>query len=137
MRQRLHTIESAVAADADQTFDFQAPQAVHDLTYSFLVIRVHVIARRADEGAPARHIQFGNWREQGVEMDVRHAWIEQAAEAFDEAENLDLSLARANNGAGDGGVDGGRVAAGGEDANAFHLCVHLWQRGEDFGRPCP
>ena len=62
----------------------------------------------------------GMVREQRIEAHVRHARIEQAAEALDEAEHLDLALVGADHRAVQGGVEGRRVAAGRQDADAFH-----------------
>ena len=53
-------------------------------------------------------------------MDVRHARVEQAVEALDQADDFDLELVGARDRAVNGGVERGRVAAGGEDADAFH-----------------
>ena len=58
---------------------------------------------------------------QRVEMDVRDARVEQAVEAFDEADRSRLRswLAR-DDGAVNGGVQRRRIAAGGQNADAFH-----------------
>ena len=53
-------------------------------------------------------------------MDVRHARVEQAAESLDETVDLDLALVGANDSAENRGVERGRIASGGQDANAFH-----------------
>ena len=84
-----------------------------------LLVRVDVIARRADERAALGRIEFGNFLVQRIEMNVRHARVEQAVEALDEAEDLDLELVGAHDRAVDGGVERGRVAAGGEDADVW------------------
>ena len=85
-----------------------------------MVVGVDVVAGGADEGAAAGHVQFGNRGEQRVEVDVRHAGVEQAAEALDEAEHLDAALVGPGDGAVNGGVQGRGIAAGGQDADAFH-----------------
>ena len=81
---------------------------------------IDVIARRADERAALGRIEFGNFLEQRIEMDMRHARVEQAVEALDEADDFDLELVGAHDRAVNGGVERGRVAAGGQDADAFH-----------------
>ena len=69
---------------------------------------------------PLRRIELRDLVEERIEVNVRDARIEEAVEAFDEAEDLDLELVGAHDGAVDGGVERGRVAARGEDADAFH-----------------
>ena len=54
-------------------------------------------------------------------MHVRHARVEQAVEALDEPVDLDPQLVGAHDGAVDGGVQRGGVAAGRQNADAFHV----------------
>ena len=120
--QRLQAVERAVAADADQSFDAQLVQARGDEVELVLLVRVDVVARRADERAALGRVELGNLLKQRIEVDVRHARVEEAVEALDEPEDFDPELVGAHDGAVDGGVERGRVAAGGEDADAFHGC---------------
>ncbi len=53
-------------------------------------------------------------------MDVRHARIEEAIEALDQADDLDLQLIGAHDRAVDGRVERGRIAARRQNADAFH-----------------
>ena len=87
---------------------------------SSFFVRVDVVARRADERAALGRIELGNLLKERIQMDVRHARIEQAVEALDEPVDLDPQLVGAHDRAVDGGVQRGRVAAGREDADAFH-----------------
>src|SRR5262249_1259204 len=116
----LHAVEGAVAADADEAVDPQAVQPVGQRGDGRLVAGVEVVAGRAEDGAAEGFVQLGDGGEQRVEVDVRHARGEQAAEALDEADHLDAPLVGAGDGAAQGGVKGGRVAAGGQDADALH-----------------
>ena len=84
------------------------------------IVRVDVIARGAQNRAALGRIELRNGVEQRIQMHVRHARVEQAVEALDEAEHLDPQLVGADDGAVDRGVQGRRVAAGGQDSDAFH-----------------
>ena len=95
-------------------------QARRDEVELVLLVRVDVVARRADERAALGRIELGNFLEQRIQMDVRHARVEQAVEALDEAEDFDPQLVGAHDGAVNGGVERGRVAAGRQNADAFH-----------------
>ena len=53
-------------------------------------------------------------------MGVRHLRIEQPAEALDDAKHLDSALVCSGDSSRDGGIEGGCVAAGSENGNAFH-----------------
>jgi hypothetical protein len=79
-------------------------------------------------------------------VDVGNAGIEEAVEALDEADDFDLELVGAFDGAVDGGVEGRRVAAGGQDPDALHarssrrwfngtapMLPHLRGRGQGVG----
>ena len=90
-----------------------------------LLVRVDVVARRADERAALGRIELGNLLEQRIQVDVRHARIEQAVEALDQPVDFNLELVGADDGAVDGGVQRRRVAAGRQDADAFHREI-LW-----------
>ena len=61
--------------------------------------------------------------------------MEQAVETLDETEDFDLELIGATNGARDGGVQGGGIAPGSEDADALHdFWLWLWPWDlPDFG----
>ena len=89
---------------------------------SVLLVRIDVVARRADERAALGRIEFGNLLKQRIQVDVRHARVEEAVEALDEAEDFDPQLVGAHDGAVNGGVERRRVAAGGQNADAFHGC---------------
>ena len=64
-------------------------KAVDDDVELFLFVRIHVVAGGADERAADGRVEFGDGLVKRVEVDVRHARIEQAVEAFDEADDLD------------------------------------------------
>ena len=119
--QGLHPVESAVAADADQPLDAELFQSVHNLIQLGVVVRIHEIARRANQRAALGRVHLRDFLEQRVEVDVGDALIEEAIEPFDEADDLDAQRAGADDGAMDGGVERGRVAAGGEDGDASHV----------------
>ena len=85
-----------------------------------LLVRIDVVARRADERAALGRIELGDLLEQRIQVHVRHARVEQAVEALDEPEDFDAELVGAHDRAVDGGVQRGRVAAGRQDADAFH-----------------
>ena len=87
---------------------------------SAFVVGIDVVARRADERAALGRIELRDGLEQRIQMHVRHARVEQAVEALDEPVDLDPQLVGADDGAVDGGVERRRVAAGGQDADAFH-----------------
>ena len=59
---------------------------------SSFLFGIHVIARRADERAALGRVEFGNFLIERIQMNVRHARIEQAVETLDEAEDFDLEL---------------------------------------------
>src|SRR5208283_3053729 len=96
-------------------------EPVGDVIDGGTVLWIDIIPGRPDESPAAGAIQFGKAGEQGVKMDVRHARIEQAAEALDEAEDFDLALIGPRHRAVDGGVQGGGIPAGRQDADAFHF----------------
>jgi hypothetical protein len=121
----LQTVQRAVTADANQSFDAKLFQARRDKVEIVFFVRVNKIARRANECAAFRRFEFGNILIQRIQMHVRHARIEQAVETFDEADDLDLELVGARDHAVDRGVERGRVAAGGEDSDAFHKLFFL------------
>src|SRR5439155_23951588 len=125
--QRLHAVERAVAADANEPFDVQTPQPLHDFADGPRILGVNVIARAADDRAAASHLQLGDGGEQGVQADVRYARVEQTTEALDEAKHFDFALIGPYHSAVDGRVEGRRIAARGQDADAFHA-LH-WPRG--------
>ena len=104
--QRLQAVERAVAADADQPLDAQFFQARGDQVQFLLFVRVDIIARRTDERAALGRVQFGNLLKQRIEMNVRHARIEQAVESLDQADDFDLELVGARDRAVNGGVQG-------------------------------
>ena len=58
----------------------------------FLVVRIDEIARRADERAALGRIELRDVLVERVQMDVRHARVEEAVEALDEADDLDPEL---------------------------------------------
>ena len=58
--QRLHAVERAVAADANEPFDVQTPQPLHDFADGPRILGVNVIARAADDRAAASHLQLGD-----------------------------------------------------------------------------
>ena len=87
------------------------------------LIRVDVVARRADERAALGRIELGNLLEQRIQMHVRHARVEQAVEPLDQPVDLDPQLVGADDRAVNGGVQRRRVAPGGQDADAFHGVV--------------
>ena len=72
---------------------------------------------------PRARIQLGNRTEERIEADVRNARVEEAAEALDEAEQLDTALAGAHDSAVNGRVQSRSVAACGQDADAFHATL--------------
>src|SRR6185436_18952125 len=113
-------VERAVAADADEPLDAELFQAVHDGVEFFLVVRIDKIARGADERAALGRINFRNFLVERVEEEMRDAGVEEAVEALDQAQDLDLQFARANDGAVNGGVERRRIPAGGENGNALH-----------------
>jgi hypothetical protein len=53
-------------------------------------------------------------------MNVRYTWIEQAIEAFDETVDFNAKLIRTHYGAVNCSVESRRIAASGENTNAFH-----------------
>src|SRR6266404_9205471 len=59
-------------------------------------------------------------------MNVWHPGVEQAVEAFDEANDFDLKLIRTHDRARNRGVKSGGVPAGSKDANALHSRKSLW-----------
>ncbi len=118
--ERLETVERAVAANADQAFNAKFPQAGDDLVKLLRLLGVNKIPGRTDERAALGRIEFGNFLKQRIEMDVRDARIEQAVETLDQADDFDLELVGAHDRAVDGGVERGSVAAGRENADAFH-----------------
>ena len=84
------------------------------------VVAVDVVARGPqDRPAPGR-VEFGDLVEQRVQVDVGHLVIQQAAEPLDDAEDLDPGLVGPLDGAYDGRVEGGRVAARRQDADPLH-----------------
>ena len=102
------------------------------MSMSSFLFGINIIARRADERAAFGRIEFGNGPEERIEMDVRHARIEQAVEPLDEAEDFDLELVGARDRAMNRGVERGRVAAGGENADAFHKDLILTGQMRNF-----
>ena len=81
-----------------------------------LLVRIDIIARRTDERTAFGRIEFRNFLVKRIEVNVRHTWIKEAVEAFDEADNFNPELVAANDRALDGGVERRRIAAGGEVA---------------------
>src|SRR5208283_1207138 len=84
------------------------------------VLRIDIVPGSADDGAAAGGIHLGDGGEQRIEVDVGNPRIEQAAEALDEAEDLDLALVGPGHCTADGGVQCGCIAAGRQDPDAFH-----------------
>ena len=76
---------------ADQPFDAQLCQPRRDEIEVVFLVRVDVVARRADQRAALGRIEFGNFLKERVQMHVRHARIEQAIEALDQAVDFDLA----------------------------------------------
>src|SRR5262249_34631471 len=101
----------------------QSLQAIGNQVDAGLVIGIHVVARRADQAAAERRIEFRYWRIERVQMNVRHARIEQAAEALDEADHFDFSLTGASDSTVNGCIQGRRIAAGRQDSNALHAAA--------------
>ena len=120
--QRLQPVERAVAADGNQPFDAELLQPRRDEVELVLLVRIDVVARRADERAAFGRIELGNLLKERIQVHVRHARVEQAIEALDEPVDLDLQLVGAHDRAVNGGVERRRVATGGENADAFHCC---------------
>src|SRR5262245_47989159 len=65
-------------------------------------------------------VQLGDRREKGIQVHVRQARVEDAAEALDEAKQLDATLVGPHAGPQDRRVQGRRIATRGENADAFH-----------------
>ena len=120
VRQDLHSAQGSVAADADQSLDAQPFHAVGNFFDRAAIARIDIIARGADDRPAIGGVQFGDRGKERIEPDVRHARIEQAAEAFDKAQHLDFALVRADNGPIDRGVQGRSITASGKYADAFH-----------------
>jgi hypothetical protein len=113
-------LKGAVSTDADQPLDAEFFQPRFDHVEVLFIVGINIIPGRTDERAALGGVEFGNFLKQRVEMNVRHARVEQAVEPLDEADNFDLELVGAHHRAVNGGVQRGGVAAGGQDANAFH-----------------
>ena len=133
--QRLQAVEGTVAADANEPLDAQLFQPRLDNVEVLLVFRIHIIAGRTDERAALGGVELGDFLKERVEMNVGDARIEQAVEPLDEPENLDLELVRPHHRAVDGRVQGGRVAAGGQNADAFHTVRTPARPRPGFGPP--
>jgi hypothetical protein len=89
-RQRLQSIERAVATNADESFDSELAHPGHDHVQFLGFIGIHKVPRGADQRAAFRGIQLRNRLEQGIEVDVRNAGIEEAVEALDQSDHFDL-----------------------------------------------
>ena len=113
-------VERTIATDTDESLDAELVQSRDNQIKVFLLFRVHKIARRPDQRTALGRVEFGNFLKERIEENVRDAWIKKAVEAFDKADDLDPELVRAHHRARNSGVKCGRVAAGGEDADAFH-----------------
>ena len=85
-----------------------------------LLVRVDVVARRADERAALGRIELGDLLEQRIQVHVRHARVEEAVEALDEPVDFNPELVGAHDGAVYGGVERRRVTSGRQNADAFH-----------------
>ena len=120
--QRLQGVERAVTADGNQPLDAQLGQACRNAIQLVLPVRIDVVPRRADESAALGRIELRDFLKQRVQMHVRHAWIEQAVEAFDEPVDLNPQLVGAHDGAVYRGVERRCITAGRQDADAFHGC---------------
>ena len=116
----LEAVQRAVAADADEAVDLQVREAGGDLLDRLAVLGVDERARGADHRAAARGVELGDLGEEGVEVDVGDARVEQRRVALDEPVHLDAPLVRTHHRAVHRGVEGRRVAAGGEDADPLH-----------------
>ncbi len=118
--QRLQAVERAVAADGNQPFDAQLLQSRRDQVELVGLVGVDVVPRRADERAALGRIELRDSLEQGIQVHVRHARVEEAVEALDEPVNFDPELVGAHDGAVDRRVERGRVTASRQNADAFH-----------------
>ena len=123
--QRLQAVERAVTADGDQAFDAQLRQTRRNQVELRLLVRVDVVARRADQRAALGRIELRDLLKQRIQMHVRHARVEQAIEALDQSVDFNPKLVGAHDGAVDGGVERRRVTPGGQDADAFHGCCDV------------
>src|SRR5262249_7887857 len=106
--------------DADETVDLEPRDAVRNLIEGRGVARVHEGARCAQQRAAARGVQLRDLRVEGVQVHVGHVRVQQAAEALDEAEQLDAQVVGPHRAALDGGIEGRGVPARGEDPDALH-----------------
>jgi len=115
-------VERAVAADGNQPVDAKLGKTQGNEVELRLVVRVDVVARRADECAALGRIDLRDFLKQGIQMKVRHAGVEEAVEALDESVDFNPKLVGAHDGAVNGGVERRCVAPGSQDADAFHGC---------------
>ncbi len=117
---RLQAVEGTVAANANQPLDAEFFQTRFDHVEVLFVVGIHIIAGRTNERTTLGRVEFGNFLKERIEMNMRHARVEQAVEPLDQADDFDLELVGADHGAMNGGVQSRRIAAGGQDADAFH-----------------
>ena len=89
---RLHAVERAVAADANQAVNVKARQTAGDAGDRRRIVAVNIVARCSQDRAAASRVEFGNALKQRVEMNMRHLRIEQAAEPLDDAEDFHAKL---------------------------------------------
>ncbi len=118
--ERLEAVERAVAADGNQPLDAEPRETRRDAVDLRLLVRVDVVPRRADERAALGRIELRDFLEQRVQVKVRHARVEEAVEALDEPVDLNPKLVGADHRPMDRRVERRRIAAGGQDADAFH-----------------
>src|SRR6185295_18338948 len=75
----------------------------------------------SDESAALGGIDFRDFLEQRIEVDMRDTRVEETIETLDETDDFHAQLTGADDRAVDGGVERGRVASGGEDRDASHV----------------
>ncbi len=120
LREGLEAVQGAVAAHADEAFDAEAVEAMGDRVQGLRVVGVDVGPRGPDEGAPARGVELRDLGVERVQVDVGDGVVEEAAEALDEAEDLDPALVGAHHRALDGGVERRGVATRRQDPDPLH-----------------
>ena len=122
--QRLHPVDCSVATDAYQAIDLEPLEPCGHFLDGFEVVGVDVVPRRAQDRSSARGVEFRDGLIQGIQVNVRHKRVEQAAETLDDSDHFHAGAVGLRHHAGDCRVERGGISPGRQDTDPLHpdLC---------------
>jgi hypothetical protein len=123
----LEPIEGAITSNANKPLDAEALEPAMNGVELILVLWIHVISRRTQNGSTFGRIQLRDFLKQRVKVHMGQVWVVEAVESLNQPIGLEIELVGPLDGSVDGGVQGRGVTACGQNTDAFHWVVGgLW-----------